>query len=292
MENKDNLVKTIESDENKTENDSKKLNEKNNSILVNVENVDKDSNYSNINDENTNVKEEKNDDLKKENIILMKIKNIKNNIKNWFLSKNLKFKLILLIASVILLTLLLTLIIVLSKKHSSKKKDSNNLILDDLNKKVDGDEKDLIGRNDELGYHILLHEVNEITSSVTLNQKALTNISLYSRKVKTFTDYMLINVKINIPLTGNNSAKQYSRILTYFDNQVIYDSTIYNTDTWELKPLTIDAYVKNVKKGEHTITIKAAVSGGTLHIPLFQVKTICETIKPRLHYSYFVAGLF
>jgi hypothetical protein len=28
--------------------------------------------------------------------------------------------------------------------------------VDDLNKKVDGD---LIGQNDELGYHILLHEV-------------------------------------------------------------------------------------------------------------------------------------
>jgi len=291
MENKDNLVKTIESDENKTENDSKKLNEKNNSILVNVENVDKDSNYSNINDENTNVKEEKNDDLKKENIILMKIKNIKNNIKNWFLSKNLKFKLILLIASVILLTLLLTLIIVLSKKHSSKKKNSNNLILEGLNKKVDGDEKDLIGEDDEFGYHILLHEVSEITGSVTLYQKTLTNISFYTRKIKTFTDYMLINVKINIPQTGNNAGNTYSRIITYFDDEVICDSSIFNSDAWELKPLTIDGYVKNVKKGEHTITIKAAVSGGTLCIPYLDINSISETVKPRLQYSYFVAGL-
>ena len=48
---------------------------------------------------------------------------------------------------------------------------------------------------------------------------------------------MVVKVNINIPLTCNNPASQYSRIITYFDDEVIYDSTIYNTDALELKPL-------------------------------------------------------
>ena len=101
---------------------------------------------------------------------------------------------------------------------------------------------------------------------------------------------MVVNVNINIPLTGNENAGQYSRIITYFDNEIICDSTIYNTDAWELKPLTINGYVKNVRQGEHTITVKAAVSAGTLLIPHFYSLGIAETIKPRIQYSYFVAG--
>ena len=136
----------------------------------------------------------------------------------------------------------------------------------------------------------LLHEVSEMTGPITINQKSLTNVAFYTRKVKAITDYMVVNVNINIPLTGNDSGGQYSRIITYFDDEVICDSTIYNSDAWELKPLTINGYVKNVRQGEHTITIKAAVSAGTLHIPRFDSNSVAETIKPRIQYSYFVAG--
>ena len=108
MENKDNLVIKIDSEEN-----SKKSEEKTNSILINDDKDSKNINYSNINSENINIKEEKNenkneiknDELKEENILIK--------LKNWFLSKSIKFKLILIISSIILLSLLLTLIIVL-----------------------------------------------------------------------------------------------------------------------------------------------------------------------------------
>ena len=281
MENKDNLVIKIDSEEN-----SKKSEEKTNSILINDDKDSKNINYSNINSENINIKEEKNenkneiknDELKEENILIK--------LKNWFLSKSVKFKLILIISSVILLSLLLTLIIVLSKKHSNSsiKKDSDNLnINNNLSKRVGED-------GNRLGYHILLHEVSEMTGKITINQKSLTNIAFYTRKVKAITDYMVVNVNINIPLTGNENAGQYSRIITYFDNEIICDSTIYNTDAWELKPLAINGYVKNVRQGEHTITIKAAVSAGTLHIPRFDSNSVAEKIKPRIQYSYFVAG--
>ena len=288
MENKDNLVIKIDSEEN-----SKKSEEKINSILINDDKDSKNINYSNINSENINIKEEKNenkneiknDELKEENILIK--------LKNWFLSKSVKFKLILIISSVILLSLLLTLIIVLSKNHSksSINKDSDNLnIKNNLSKRVGEDGEELNNGNDEFGYHILLHEVSEFTDSIMINQKSLTNVAFYTRKVKAITDYMVVNVNINIPLTGNNIAGQYSRIITYFDNEVICDSTIYNSDAWELKPLTINGYVKNVRQGEHTITVKAAVSGGTLHIPHFESNSIVEKIKPRIQYSYFVAG--
>ena len=281
MENKDNLVIKIDSEEN-----SKKSEEKTNSILINDDKESKNINYSNMNSENINIKEEKkeikNDDLKEENVLIK--------LKNWFLSKSIKFKLILIISSVILLSLLLTLIIVLSKNHSksSINKDSDNLnIKNNLSKRVGEDGEEL---NDVFGYHILIREVSEFTCPITINQKSLTNVAFYTRKVKAITDYMVVNVNINIPLTGNNIAGQYSRIITYFDNEVICDSTIYNSDAWELKPLTINGYVKNVRQGEHTITVKAAVSAGTLLIPHFYSLGIAETIKPRIQYSYFVAG--
>jgi hypothetical protein len=288
MENKDNLVIKIDSEEN-----SKKSEEKTNSILINDDKESKNINYSNINSENINIKEEKNenkneiknDELKEENILIK--------LKNWFLSKSVKFKLILIISSVILLSLLLTLIIVLSKKHSNSsiKKDSDNLnINNNLSKRVGEDGEELNEGNDEFGYHILLHEVSEMTGPITITQKSLTNVAFYTRKVKAITDYMVVNVNINIPLTGNNIAGQYSRIITYFDNEVICDSTIYNSDAWELKPLTINGYVKNVRQGEHTITVKAAVSAGTLLIPHFDSNSVAETIKPRIQYSYFIAG--
>ena len=54
MENKDNLVIKIESEEN-----SKKSEEKTNSILINDDKDSKNINYSNINSENINIKEEK-----------------------------------------------------------------------------------------------------------------------------------------------------------------------------------------------------------------------------------------
>ena len=285
MENKDNLVIKIDSEEN-----SKKSEEKTNSILINDDKDSKNINYSNFNSENINIKEEKNenkneiknDELKEENILIK--------LKNWFLSKSVKFKLILIISSVILLSLLLTLIIVLSKKHSNSsiKKDSDNLnIKNNLSKRVGEDGEEL---NDEFGYHILLHEVSEMTGPITITQKSLTNVAFYTRKVKAITDYMVVNVNINIPLTGNDSGGHYSRIITYFDDEVICDSSIYNSDAWEMKPLTINGYVKNVRQGEHTITIKAAVSAGTLHIPYFTSTSVTETIKPRIQYSYFVAG--
>ena len=284
MENKDNLVIKIDSEEN-----SKKSEEKTNSILINDDKESKNINYSNMNSENLNIKEEKNEiknnDLKEENILIK----LKNKLKNWFLSKSIKFKLILIISSVILLSLLLTLIIVLSKNHSnSSKKDSDNQKFNsNLSKRVGEDGEEL---NDVFGYHILIREVSEITGPITINQKSLTNVAFYTRKIIAIRDYMVVNVNINIPLTGNASGGHYSRIITYFDDEVICDSTIYNSDAWELKPLTINGYVKNVRQGEHTITIKAAVSAGTLHIPYYDTNSIVEKIKPRIQYSYFVAG--
>ena len=160
--------------------------------------------------------------MKEENILIK----LKNKLKNWFLSKSIKFKLILIISSVILLSLLLTLIIVLSKNHSNSsiKKDSDNQKFNsNLSKRVGEDGEEL---NDVFGYHILIREVSEITGPITINQKSLTNVAFYTRKIIAIRDYMVVNVNINIPLTGNASGGHYSRIITYFDDEVICDSTI------------------------------------------------------------------
>ena len=149
MENKDNLVVKIESEENELKNNSKKSEIKKNSILINDDKDSKNISFSNINNENINIKyekKEKNDNFQ-ENFFIK--------IKNWFLSKSIKFRLILLISSFILLSLLLTLIIVLSSKHSNSsiKKDSDDVnIKSGLNKRTNGDEEVEEVFDDEFGY--------------------------------------------------------------------------------------------------------------------------------------------
>ena len=59
MENKDNLVIKIESEENELKNNSKKTEIKNNSILINDDKDSKNISFSNINNENINIKYEK-----------------------------------------------------------------------------------------------------------------------------------------------------------------------------------------------------------------------------------------
>ena len=66
---------------------------------------------------------------------------------------------------------------------------------------------------------------------VTLNQKSLTNVFFYTRKIKTGIYYKIVNVNIDIPLTGNDNTFKYSK--TYLDHEVICDSTIYNTDVFD-----------------------------------------------------------
>ena len=149
MENKDNLVVKIESEENELKNNSKKSEIKKNSILINDDKDSKNISFSNINNENINIKyekKEKNDNFQ-ENFFIK--------IKNWFLSKSIKFRLILLISSFILLSLLLTLIIVLSSKHSNSsiKKDSDDVnIKSGLDKRTNGDEEVEEVFDDEFGY--------------------------------------------------------------------------------------------------------------------------------------------
>lgn len=73
---------------------------------------------------------------------------------------------------------------------------------------------------------------------------------------------------------------------------MICDSTIYNRFQWELKPLTIMGYVKNLPKGNHKIKILACVDkGSTLNLPHLFKTCIEYTIKPIVSGSMTIIGI-
>ena len=138
---------------------------------------------------------------------------------------------------------------------------------------------------------ILFQQKLEYIAPVLIDQKELTEVPYYSREFKTEQIYNIVQVNINIPYTSMDTDCSHGKILTYLDNEMICDSTIYNRYQWELKPLTIIGYVKNLPIGNHKIKILACVDKGTLNLPHLWKTCIEYTIKPIVSGSMTIIGI-
>ena len=138
---------------------------------------------------------------------------------------------------------------------------------------------------------ILFQQKLEYIAPVLIDQKELTEVPYYTREFKTEQIYNIVQVNINIPYTSMDTDYSHGKILTYLDNEMICDSTIHNQYQWELKPLTIIGYVKNLPIGNHKIKILACVDKGTLNLPHLWKTCIEYTIKPIVSGSMTIIGI-
>ena len=125
---------------------------------------------------------------------------------------------------------------------------------------------------------------------ITISSNQLNEVFHYSRDFITLKDYKLLSIKLNIPFTGNNTSDSRSRILLYLDNEPICDGSIYNTNSWELKPLHLEGIGFNVKAGNHHLKLKCCVNKGILYIPHFDSVSIENTIEPKLFGNLVIIG--
>ena len=137
---------------------------------------------------------------------------------------------------------------------------------------------------------ILKNETIKYNNSIEISFKKLDEVYYYSRDINTTKDYKLISIKLNIPLVAIDEKKNYARILLYFDNQMIYDGSMWSHVEWEMKPLNLEGIVTDIKKGEHKLKLKCCVSGGKLQIPYCDTSSILYSIKPELSGKLIVIG--
>ena len=137
---------------------------------------------------------------------------------------------------------------------------------------------------------ILYHQIYKYTSSILVEQKALTEVPYYTHEFKTEQIYQIVQVNINIPFTSIDTDGTRGRILTYLDNELICDSTISNNKAWELKPLTLIGYIQNLQKGTHKIKTLACVDKGTINLPHLNKDFIEYKIQPIISGSITIIG--
>ena len=175
-------------------------------------------------------------------------------------------------------------IINLNNRISGIKEELKKEILEEVKKTISKEIENKIPK-------ILFQENLEYIASVLINQKELTEVPYYTREFKTEQIYNIVQVNINIPFTGIDKEWSRAKILTYLDNEKICDSSILSRFDYELKPLTIIGYVKNLPIGNHKIKILACVDQGTLNLPHLYEKCIEYTIKPIVSGSMTIIGL-
>ena len=175
-------------------------------------------------------------------------------------------------------------IINLNNRINGIKEELKKEILEEVNKTIS---KEIENKTPK----ILFQQNLEYIAPVLINQKELTEVPYYTREFKTEQIYNIVQVNINIPFTAIDKEWSRARILTYLDNEKICDSSILSRLDYDLKPLTIIGYVKNLPIGNHKIKILACVDQGTLNLPHLWVKKIEYTIKPIVSGSMTIIGL-
>ena len=175
-------------------------------------------------------------------------------------------------------------VINLNNRISGIKEELKKEILEEVNKTIS---KEIENKTPK----ILFQQKLEYIAPVLIDQKELTEVPYYSREFKTEQIYNIVQVNINIPYTSMDTDCSHGKILTYLDNEMICDSTIHNRYQWELKPLTIIGYVKNLPIGNHKIKILACVDKGTLNLPHLWKTCIEYTIKPIVSGSMTIIGI-
>ena len=175
-------------------------------------------------------------------------------------------------------------IINLNNRINGIKEELKKEILEEVNKTIS---KKIENKTPK----ILFQQNLEYIASVLINQKELTEVPYYTREFKTEQIYNIVQVNINIPFSGIGKESSRAKILTYLDNEKICDSSMRSRVDYELKPLTIIGYVKNLPIGNHKIKILACVDQGTLNLPHLYENNIEYTIKPIISGSMTIIGL-
>ena len=175
-------------------------------------------------------------------------------------------------------------VINLNNRISGIKEQLKKEILEEIDKNIS---KKIENKTPKL----LFYQKLEFIAPVLIDQKTLTEVPYYTREFKTEQIYNIVQVNINIPYTSMDTDCSHGKILTFLDNEMICDSTIYNNKQWELKPLTIIGYVHNLPIGNHKIKILACVDKGTLNLPHLWKTSIEYTIKPIVSGSMTIKGI-
>jgi hypothetical protein len=140
------------------------------------------------------------------------------------------------------------------------------------------------------GIDVVHDEKIYYTYSVTFTDTSLKEIPFYTREFQTVTSYSYCRILLSIPFTSNDSPSSRNRLVLYLDEEPIYDTTMHNEAAWTLIPISIIATKINLTKGNHKITLKAAVSGGTLNIPHYNIGCIESTIDPAIFGRFTITG--
>ena len=137
---------------------------------------------------------------------------------------------------------------------------------------------------------ILFQKKYNYSSSIVIHETTLTEVPYYTNEFITEQIYSIVQVNINIPFTYI-SESGHGKILTYLDDEMICDSTIY-APTNVIRPLTIIGYIQNLCKGKHIVKIMAcsSVGEGVLNLPHINPDCIEYTLKPIVSGNITIIG--
>jgi hypothetical protein len=154
-------------------------------------------------------------------------------------------------------------------------------------------------RNKRMDYCIWLQEQMrtwsqkikvEFAGSIVVNAGEWTEVDRYARVVNLPRNFSCLQITLDIPFTGNEFASHRSRIQLLFDNTPICDATMYSQHPWQLIPVNMHGIVKDVIAGDHTLTVRALVSGGSLRIPWYNGSCVEATVAPPIFATYNIIG--
>lgn len=127
------------------------------------------------------------------------------------------------------------------------------------------------------------------TAHVTVTSGTLVEVPIYTKNIHFQQKFKQLDVKLHIPFTGKEQAGR-SRIILFFDEKPVSDSSMYHATAWPMVPLTLEATICDVYPGSHKLSVQACVSDGTLYIPHFNTGAQEATIKPSIFGTYMVYG--
>ena len=113
---------------------------------------------------------------------------------------------------------------------------------------------------------IVHHIKRAVTETVKTGAKVDYKV-LHEYELLTTTPLSTLVVRWNCPFAGNDAGGSRSAIQLRLDDDVLTRTMKFNSQSWELHPLVIDAVAEDVSDGPHAIVIEAKVNKGNMHLP-------------------------
>ena len=137
---------------------------------------------------------------------------------------------------------------------------------------------------------LISNETIKYNTGILINSTEFTEVCHYSRNIITHKPYKMLDIRLTIPYTSNDTENSRSRILLYLDDELLCDGTIYNPIAFVLRPIHLIGQVFNTKPGEHKLILKCCVNKGTLNIPHIYINGIEYTKEPKISGKLVVIG--